>query len=136
MSAAIMLAPVVRDDFSAPFFEAAAEGRLLLRFSPSSGEWSEPAAQFCSVTQADDLEWREASGRGRLVSWTVKPGRSRDGETTPDTVIGVVETDEGPWLSLLLPDVDQTALAVDTPVSVEFVQPEGSEHLPVAQLAG
>jgi uncharacterized protein len=32
------LAPVVRDDFSAPFFDASAEGRLLLRYSPSSGE--------------------------------------------------------------------------------------------------
>ena len=128
------LAPVVRDDFSAPFFDATAEGRLLLRYSPSSGQWSEPAARFCSVTQADDLEWREATGRGEIVSWTIKPGRSRDGESTPDVVIGVVELEEGPWLSLWLPDVDQARLAVGATVVVEFVQPEGSEHLPVARL--
>lgn len=128
------LAPVVRDEFSAPFFDAAADGRLMLRFSPSSGEWSEPNARFCSVTQADDLEWRESAGRGRLVSWTVKPGRSRDGNTTPDVVIGLVELDEGPWLALWLPDVDQARLAVDAAATVSFVQPEGSEHLPVAQL--
>lgn len=131
----VALAPVVRDDFSTPFFEAAAEGRLLLRWSPSSGQWSEPAARFCSVTQADDLEWRESSGRGRLVSWTVKPGRTRDDVTTPDVAIGVVELEEGPWLSLWLPEVDQARLAVDVPVAVGFVQPEGSEHLPVAHLA-
>lgn len=129
------LAPVVRDDFSAPFFEAAGEGRLLLRFSPSSGEWSEPAARFCSVSQADDLEWRESTGAGTLVSWTIKPGRTRDGETTPDTVIGIVELEEGPWLSLWLPEVDQAALAVGAPVQVRFQQPEGSEHLPVAVLS-
>lgn len=129
------LAPVVRDDFSAPFFEATAQGRLLLRYSPSSGEWSEPAARFCSVTQADDLEWREASGSGTLVSWTIKPGRTRDGATTPDVVIGIVETDEGPWLSLWLPDADQARLAVGAGVRVGFVQPEGSEHLPVGYLA-
>lgn len=128
------LAPVVRDDFSAPFFEASAEGRLLLRYSPSSDQWSEPAARFCSVTQADDLEWRESAGTGELVSWTIKPGRARDGETTPDTVIGIVELTEGPWLSLWLPEVDQAGLAVGAPVSVSFVQPEGSEHLPIAQL--
>lgn len=131
------LAPVVRDDFSAPFFDASAEGRLLLRYSPSSGEWSEPAALFCSVTQADDLEWREASGRGSLVSWTVKPGRARDDQPAVDTVIGIVETEEGPWLTLLLPDVpDRTALRVGAAVVVRFVQPEGSEFLPVGRLAG
>jgi len=128
------LAPVVRDDFSAPFFEATAQGRLLLRWSPSSGEWSEPAARFCSVSQADDLEWRAASGHGSLVSWTVKPGRTRDGETTPDVVIGIVELEEGPWLSLWLPEADRSRLAVAAPVTVGFVQPEGSEHLPVAHL--
>jgi uncharacterized protein len=129
------LAPVVRDDFSAPFFDATAEGRLLLRWSPSSGEWSDPAARFCSVTQADDLEWREASGRGHLVSWTVKPGRPKDDEPAPETVIGIVETAEGPWLTLLLPDVDQSRLAVEAPVRVGFVQPEGSEWLPVGRLS-
>lgn len=128
------LAPVVRDDFSAPFFEASAEGRLMLRFSPSSGEWSEPAARFCSLTQADDLEWREASGRGTLVSWTIKPGRPVDDQPAADTVIGIVETEEGPWLTLLLPDADVSLLRVGAPVVVRFVRPEGSEHLPVGVL--
>lgn len=131
---AVALAPVIRDDFSAPFFEATSEGRLLLRWSPTSREWSEPSARFCSVTQSDDLEWREAAGTGRLVSWTVKPGRTRDDVTTLDAVIAIVELDEGPWLSLLLPEVDQSGLAVGAPVRVGFVQPEGSEHLPVAYL--
>ncbi|MCR1786278.1 OB-fold domain-containing protein [Nocardioides carbamazepini] len=130
------LAPVVRDDFSAPFFEASAEGRLLLRFSPSSGAWSEPSAMVCSVSQAADLEWREASGRGHLVSWTIKPGRPRDDQPAQDTVIGIVETDEGPWLTLLLPDADVAALAVGAAVEVRFVRPEGSEHLPVGRLGG
>jgi uncharacterized OB-fold protein len=126
------LAPVVRDDFSAPFFDAAAEGRLLLRWSPSSGEWSEPAAQVCSVTQAADLEWREASGAGRLVSWTVKTARPVGDEPPAVTVIGIVEFDEGPWLVLQLPGCDPAQLSVGTAVRVEWVQPEGSEYLPVA----
>lgn len=130
------LAPVVRDDFSAPFFDASAEGRLLLRYSPSSGKWSEPAARVCSVTQAADLEWREASGSGHLVSWTVKPGRPRDGQAGEDVVIGIVETDEGPWLTLVLPDTDPATLGVGARVSVGFVRPEGSEALPVGILEG
>ena len=127
----LKLAPVVRDDFSGPFFDASAEGRLLLRYSPSSSEWSEPSAMVCSVTQAADLEWREASGRGTLISWTIKPGRPQGEEPAVDTVIGIVETEEGPWLSLVLPDVAVEDLAEGAPVVVRFVQPEGSEHLPI-----
>ncbi|GGO75089.1 Zn-ribbon domain-containing OB-fold protein [Nocardioides deserti] len=129
------LKAVVRDGHSTTFFEAAAEGRLLLRFSPSSGEWSEPAARVCSVTQAADLEWREASGVGSLVSWTVKPGRATEDRPAVPTVVGLVELEEGPWLPLQLPDVDPADLAVGRAVRVEWVQPEGSEHLPVAVLA-
>jgi uncharacterized OB-fold protein len=90
---------------------------------------------LCSVTQADDLEWRTAAGTGQLVSWTIKPGRARDDRPAVDTVIGLVELAEGPWLPLQLPEVDQERLRVGAPVRVEFVQPEGSEHLPVARLA-
>jgi uncharacterized OB-fold protein len=128
-----MLTPVVRDDFSAPFFDATARGELLLRYSPSSGEWSEPAALVCSVTQAQDLEWRTASGTGELVSWTVKPGRAKDDQPAVDTVIGIVELAEGPWLTLRLIDVPSSDLRIGLPVRVDFVRPEGGEHMPVAR---
>lgn len=131
------LATVVRDEYSAPFFEAAAEDRLLLRYSPSSGEWSDPDSRICSVSQADDLEWRESSRTGHLVSWTVKPGRTREGVTTPDVVLGIVEMGEGPWLSLWFPEVDQGQLAVGRTVHIAFMHPaEGveGESLPVGQL--
>lgn len=127
-------APVVRDEFSAPFFDASAEGRLLLRYSPSSDAWSDPAALVCSLTQVSDLEWREATGRGRLVTWTIKPGRAKDDQPAVATVIGIVETEERPWLTLLLPDADPNLLTEGAGVTVAFVQPEGSEHLPVGVL--
>lgn len=130
------LAAVVRDEFSAPFFDAAARGVLMLRYSPSSGEWSEPSAVLCAVTQADDLEWREASGTGTIVSWTVKPGRSRDGDVTPDVTIALVETTEGPWLSMWLAEADPAALVVGAPVRIGFDRStEDSEWLPIGQVA-
>jgi uncharacterized protein len=125
--------PVERDPHSAPFFDAAAEGRLLLRYSPSSGEWSEPAALVCAVTQAADLEWRESAGRGELVTWTVKPGRTKDGVSIPDVLIGIVELVEGPWLALRLLDVPTPSEGL--PIRVDFVRPEGSEPLPVGRPA-
>lgn len=131
----VTLASVVRDDFSAPFFEAAAAGRLLLRYSPSQDHWSEPAALVCSTSQAADLRWREATGRGTLVTWTIKPGRRRGEDVAPDTAIGIVELVEGPWLTLQLIDAEPADLAVGREVVVEFVQPaDDSEHLPVGRL--
>lgn len=126
---------VVRDDFSAPFFDGAARGELMLRFSPGSGLWSEPAARLCSATRAADLEWRPASGRGHLVSWTVVPGRSKEGAPPPSTVVGVVETAEGPWLTLrLLGFGAEDGLAAGTRVRVDFVPHDGEgEHLPVGR---
>lgn len=128
------LARVVRDDFSTPFFDAAAEGILLLRYSPSRDTWSEPAAVLCSTTQADDLVWREASRRGRLVSWTVKPGRATDSGRSPDVVLALVETDEGPWLPLWVPEADTESLAVGRAVEIFFDRSdEDSDWLPVAR---
>lgn len=128
------LTPVVRDDYSAPFFDGAARGELMLRYSPSSGEWSEPAALVCSATRADDLQWRPAQGRGTLVSWTVIPGRARDGQPAVATVVGIVEMVEGPWLTLRLDRADGARLRAGLPVRVDFVRPEGGEAMPVGKL--
>lgn len=125
--------PVERDTHSAPFFDAAANGTLLLRYSPSSGEWSEPAALVCAATQSEDLEWHAATGTGELVTWTVKPGRTKDGVSTPDTTVGIVELAEGPWLTLQLHDVPASDLRAGLPLRVDFVRPDGSEPLPIAR---
>jgi uncharacterized protein len=131
------LIPIVRDEHSAPFFDGAAEGRLMLRYSPGSGEWSEPAAMVCSVSQARDLEWRAAAGTGELVSWTIKPGRrGEDGRRAPDQVIGIVELAEGPWLTLRLVDATGPELRAGLPVRVDFARPEGGEPMPIGRVAG
>src|SRR5690625_8043555 len=106
----MVLTTIVSDEYSIPFFDAAREGRLLLRYSPSRDEWSEPAARYCAITQATDLCWREASGYGKLISWTVKPSRTRGEEQLPEVVLGIVELEEGPWLTVWIPDVNSSAL--------------------------
>jgi uncharacterized protein len=121
------VAPLLRDAASAAFFDAAAEGTLLLKFSPSSGHWSAPTATACELTQAPDLEWRPATGRGALVSWTVIPAQ-------PPTVVGIVELDEGPWLTVQLVDDAERRVRAGATVTIEFVRPEGGEAVPVGVL--
>ena len=129
------VAPLLRDTASAAFFDAAAEGTLLLRFSPSSGHWSAPTATACELTQALDLEWRAATGRGTLVSWTVVPSPTADGVAPPPTVVGIVELEEGPWLTVQLVDDAAGHVHAGAPMTIEFVRPEGGEAVPVGVLA-
>jgi uncharacterized OB-fold protein len=128
------VAPLLRDDRSAAFFDGAAEGTLLLQFSPSSGLWSSPTATACETTQATDLQWRAASGRGRLVSWTIIPRRPVDDVVPPPTVIGIVELNEGPWLTVQLVDGAEESVRTGAPVTIDFVRPDDSESVPVGVL--
>lgn len=128
------VAPLLRDDRSAEFFDAAAEGTLLLQYSPSSGHWSAPTATACETTDARDLEWRAASGRGELASWTVIPRRAVDEVVPPPTVIGIIELEEGPWLTVQLVDGAEHAVRSGAGVTIDFVRPDESESIPVGVL--
>jgi uncharacterized OB-fold protein len=126
------LYPIERDERSAPFFEALAEGVVMLQYSPSSGRWSSPGARRCEFTYANDLEWRPSTGHARLVSWTIIPDRA-----TPigaETIIGIVELSEGPWLVLQVHPGTRALLRSDAEVTVSFARPAGSEAIPVASL--
>jgi len=60
-----------RDERSAPFFDAAAAGRLLIRRCAECGRWLAPEAGSCYDCGAEDPGWAPASGHGTLVSWAV-----------------------------------------------------------------
>ena len=87
--------PVVRDTATAAFFDGTARGVFLLRRAVGSGEILAPSAEQDSAGDTD-LEWVEASGLGRVVSWAFVPQRGTGSDTPLVLTIGVVELDEGP----------------------------------------
>jgi uncharacterized protein len=56
---------------SAPFWAALREHRLCLQYSPSSDRYVFYPRVLAPGTLADDLEWRELSGRGVVYTFTV-----------------------------------------------------------------
>lgn len=92
----VNIKPVIRDDATARFFDATAEGKFLLRRSGSSGEILTPSAEQDSAGNTD-LEWVEASGYGRVVSWAFVPQRAVNPDSRSELTIGLIELDEGPW---------------------------------------
>lgn len=56
---------------SKPYWDAAAQGRLVLQHCGACGKVRHYPRLLCPYCQSDAVEWRGASGRGKVHSWTV-----------------------------------------------------------------
>ena len=117
--------PVV-DDLTKPYWDAASEGRLLLQRCASCGEHQFYPRPFCLACEGDDLEWVEASGRGRLHTFSVVH-RTADAAFQPmlPYAFGVVRLDEGPFLTVDVVDTPLEDLRCDLPVRIVFTEVDG-----------
>lgn len=61
----------IPDAISAPFFDGAREGKLMLQHCTACGMWSFPVRERCPHCFAAKLEWRAASGRGTLYTFAI-----------------------------------------------------------------
>ena len=118
--------PIQRDEVSAAWFDAAADGRLLIR-ECGSGHLGAPQIITCPHCGSTDLQWVEASRRGSLASYAVIERRGV--EPLP---VAIVELDEGPWMRMQLQDVEVDTLVTGLTVEVRFATPDGGEPLPYA----
>lgn len=122
------LLPLRRDAWSAPFFDAAARGTLLILRCADCQEYSAPQARRCAFCSSDRIDWIEAAGRGEVVTWTIP--HVRDGDSTrPAYVVALVQLEEGPWLYAQGPATLE--LTVGQPATIEFCAVAGAEPLPV-----
>jgi uncharacterized protein len=125
---------VSRDEASAPFFEAAAAGRLLIRRCPVCGTAYAPHTARCPDSN-EALTWQTATGSGFLVSWAVGHSDPLDPVlASPDGnsyIFGLVELREGPWLQAPLVGVAPSHLRPGMELRVLFVRLGGEEAIPV-----
>jgi hypothetical protein len=130
-----------RDDESAIFFDAAAEGTLLALQCDRCGRWVSPyllhggVRTACPSCHSGRLRWQPTAGTGAVVSWTLLPGVPPVVEGAPVQVSGIVELTEGPWLTCAL-DVPPADLAVGLAVRVGFARPGDGEAVPVFRPSG
>lgn len=62
---------VVSNELSRPYWEAAAQGRFVLQHCGACGVVRHYPRLLCTACYSAKVEWRSASGRGRVHSWTV-----------------------------------------------------------------
>jgi uncharacterized OB-fold protein len=85
---------------SAPFWQGCRERRLMLPTCVPCGKAHLPPGPVCPFCFSDAIEWKQASGRGRISTWTVvhKGWFPAFAAEAPYNAIQV-ELDEGPRLT-------------------------------------
>jgi uncharacterized protein len=109
------------DDASAPFFEGAARGKLMLMRCQGCGTHRYPARDRCPECWSTETEWVEASGRGTLFSWVVfhQVYHPAFRERVPYNV-AMVELEEGPRIPTNLVECEPEQLRAGLPLEVTF----------------
>ena len=107
------------------FWEAAKEGKFLLRYCGDCGKTHWYPRAICPHCFSDNSEWREASGRGTIYTYSVVR------RTDPKYAIAYVTLEEGPTMISNLVDCSYDDLAVGQSVKVTFKQSEGGFAVPM-----
>jgi uncharacterized OB-fold protein len=112
--------PVV-DDGNAPFWTGGRDGVLRILRCLDCGTWIHPPRPVCPQDHSRRLEWSEASGRGRLASWTLNLQRWLPG-FEPPYLVALVELEEQPQLRLMtnLAHCETADLSMGMPLRVIF----------------
>ncbi|MGZ4675715.1 MAG: Zn-ribbon domain-containing OB-fold protein [Acidimicrobiia bacterium] len=115
-----------------PFWDAAKEGRLLIKQCNSCRAYHFYPRPFCPTCWSDDVEWVEASGAATLYTWSVV--RRNDLPPFPDRVpyvAAIVDLAEGPRMMTNVVDCDFDDLAVG--MSLEAVFHPTSDEVTIVQ---
>lgn len=103
------------------FWEAAKQGKFLIKHCTACGERHYFPRSICPVCFSDKTEWQESKGEGVIYSYSLM----RKSPTGP-YAIGYVTLDEGPSLLTNFVDCDLTALKIGQRVKVVFKPTDGA----------
>jgi uncharacterized OB-fold protein len=108
------------------YWTAAAEGTLLVRECQDCGLVYHYPRSLCPDCFSERVEWREASGRGEVYSFSTARTMSGWPEDDLPLVLAYVELEEGPRLMTNI-DADPSAVEIGAQVVVEFRDVDNAE---------
>jgi uncharacterized OB-fold protein len=119
------------DGDTAPFWVACKEGRLVLQRCLDCDALQHYPRSLCLSCASQRLDFVDASGSGVVHSYTVVH-RSPDPERLPAPyVVALIRLDEGPMIMSNVIGADPETIYCEQPVTVEFVDLEDGNRLPV-----
>jgi len=123
--------PTIEDD-TRPFWDAARDGRFLIRRCNSCSEVHHYPRSFCPSCWSDDVEWVEASGRATLYTWsTVFMNDLPPFNERLPYIAAVVDLEEGPRVMTSLVECDGADLSIGMSLVVRFTAIDENTTAPV-----
>ena len=122
----------VPDPETQPFWDATKQGKLLIMHCNRCDEPYFYPRPFCPRCWTEDVEWREASGRATLYTWSVV--HNNDLPPWPDRVpyvAAVVDLEEGPRMMTIITDCDPDDLRIGMDVTVAYEDYDEDITVPV-----
>jgi hypothetical protein len=112
-SAREVLAPTPNPE-TAPFWRAADEGRLALRYCRECGRHHYYPRALCAHCMSDAVEWKDASGRGHIHAFSVMR------RAPVPYAVAYVALEEGPMMLTNIVRCDLDTLRIGQPVRLCF----------------
>ena len=107
------------------YWEGARNGKLLLRHCTSCDKVHHYPRALCPHCFSDKLDWREASGKGKVYTYSVM-------RRAPEPyVIAYVTLEEGIKMMTNIVDCDLDKVRIDQPVKVVFKPSENGQPVPM-----
>ncbi|MFC7306273.1 Zn-ribbon domain-containing OB-fold protein [Streptomyces monticola] len=109
------------DVFTRPYWDAAAEGLLLIRRCRDCARAHHYPREFCPYCWSEDVAWERAEGRARLYTWSVVHRNDLPpfGTRTP-YVAAVVDLAEGPRMMTEVVECPEDELRIGMELTVTF----------------
>ncbi|HXN43364.1 MAG TPA: Zn-ribbon domain-containing OB-fold protein, partial [Xanthobacteraceae bacterium] len=111
------------------FWEAAAQGRFLIRRCAACGKAHWYPRKTCPFCWSEETAWVEASGRGTIYSYSVMR------RAAEPYVVAYVTLAEGPTMLTNLVDCDFDALAIGQAVRLKFSPSDDGPPVPTFTIA-
>lgn len=121
----------IRDEHSNIYFESASNGTLMIKHCQNCNIYAQLQERYCGKCLTE-LKWIEASGRGKIMNWTVIHQAAHPGfiDEIP-YVAGTIMLEENVRMLSKISGIDPGELMIDMEVQAEFKQWPNGEFLPV-----
>jgi hypothetical protein len=117
-------APAINNE-SRPFWDAAREGRFLIKRCLACGQAHWYPRLNCPFCFSDNTVWEQSPGAGVIYTFSVMH------HSSAPYAIGYVTLDEGPAVLTNFVDCDLGSLRIGQRVKVKFQDTEGGPPVPV-----
>jgi uncharacterized OB-fold protein len=122
--------PPLADAITLPFWQAAAEHRLVAQRCTACGRTRLPPAPVCADCRSDASDWLELPGRGEVFTYTIVHRPIAAGQELP-FVVAVIALEDSGGLRMLSNVVDVAPEAVAIGMPVELVWEDMSADLAI-----